>query len=83
MRLTRHDTDAVPIFCNPNERHEMKPTLKQIRAELKEIGDFRIATMSGGYVALYAGSNQIEVWIAPEQCIAVAQDYIKTNNQGV
>lgn len=58
----------------------MKQTLKQIRAELKDLGDFRIATMSGGYVALYAGSTQIETWIAPEQCIAVAQAYLKTSN---
>jgi len=58
----------------------MKQTLKQIRAELKKLGDFRIATMSGGYVALYAGSNQIDAWIAPEQCIILAQAYIKSQN---
>ncbi len=59
----------------------MKPTLKQTRAELKRLGNFRIASMSGGYVALYIGPTQLMAWITPEQSIAIAQDYVKTVSQ--
>lgn len=59
----------------------MKPTIKQTRMELKKLGDFRIVSMSGGYVALYIGATQLMAWITPEQSIAVAQDYFKTISQ--
>ena len=58
----------------------MKPTLKQIRAELKKIGNFRIAAMSGGYVALYFGATQLAAWVTPEQAVAMAQDCANTVN---
>ncbi len=60
------------------EETRMKPTLKQIRAELKKIGNFRLASMSGGYVAVYWGATQLAAWVTPEQAIAIAQDCANT-----
>lgn len=56
----------------------MKPTLKQIREELKQLGNFRIASMSGGYVAVYFGATQLAAWVTPEQALVIAQDCANT-----
>jgi hypothetical protein len=56
----------------------MKPTLKQIRAEVKKLGNFRIISMSGGYCALWIGKTQLMAWITPEQALSVANDYVLT-----